>query len=138
MDGVLLIKSSNNKFGYAGVAARGKSSFSANHQGSHLGTFPTIKEAAFAYSKEAKKTKDKKAKKKAEAAPALKTYHVTITNFSKEIVEVKAKDEEEAEEKALAGNIVKEIAIGDPSQECEVQEVGKSCTQTRARSLCTF
>ena len=72
------------------------------------------------------------------AAAALKTYRVTITNFSKEIVEVKAKDEEEAEEKALAGNIVKEIAIGDPSQECEVEEVGKNCTQTRADHLCTF
>ena len=68
------------------------------------------------------------------AAAALKTYHVTITNFSKEIVEVKAKDEEEAEEKALAGNIVKEIAIGDPSQECDVEEVGNAAAAEAAEA----
>ena len=67
-------------------------------------------------------------------------FHVTITDFYKKIVVVKAKNKVEAEEKACAGDIIDTIGDGG-GQECEVEEVNgvRSITaQTRAQSSSTF
>jgi uncharacterized protein YqfA (UPF0365 family) len=99
---------------------------------------PTEKELAKAaklQEKEAKlqekeaKLQEKALAKEAKKTQKLKTYNVTITDFSKKIVVVKAKNEEEAEEKACAGDIIKTIGDGG-GQECEVEEVNGACVRT--------